>query len=115
MPEIGLFDAMYSARALRRLKPDPVPEEIITRILDAAIRAPSAGNSQNWTFIVVRDGEQRRRLGMIYRKASDIASEMYKARGRPAHMTEDQYRRLMTSGAYLWDPMGYSLVVLRPL
>jgi nitroreductase len=98
MPEIGLFDAIYSARALRRLKPDPVPEEIITRILDAAIRAPSAGNAQNWAFIVVRDGEQRRLLAMIYRKASDIASEMYKARGRPAHMTEEQYRRLMTSG-----------------
>jgi hypothetical protein len=32
-PEIGLFDAIYSARALRRLKPDPVPEELITRIL----------------------------------------------------------------------------------
>jgi hypothetical protein len=50
MPEIGLFDAIYSARALRRLKPDPVPEEIIARILDAAIRAPSAGNTQNWAF-----------------------------------------------------------------
>jgi nitroreductase len=62
MPEIGLFDAMYSARALRRLKPDPVPQEIITRILDAAIRAPSAGNAQNWAFIVVSDAEQRRRL-----------------------------------------------------
>ena len=45
MSEIGLFEAMYSARALRRLKPDPVPDEIITQILDAAIRAPSAGNS----------------------------------------------------------------------
>jgi nitroreductase len=114
MPEIGLFDAMYSARALRRLKPDPVPEEIITRILDAAIRAPSAGNAQNWAFILVRDGEQRRQLGMIYRKASDIASEMYKARGRPAHMTEEQYRRLLTSGAYLWDHMGEAPVLLVP-
>ena len=114
MPEIGLFDAIYSARSLRRLKPDPVPEEIIARILDAAIRAPSAGNAQNWAFIVVRDGEQRRRLGMIYRKASDIASEMYKARGRPAHMTEEQYRRLMTSGAYLWDHMGEAPVLLVP-
>ena len=76
MPEIALFDAIYSARALRRLKPDPVPEEIITRILDAAICAPSAGNAQNWAFVVVRDREQRRQLGLIYRKASDIASEM---------------------------------------
>ena len=114
MPEIGLFDAIYSARASRRLKPDPVPEEIITRVLDAAIRAPSGGNAQNWAFIVVRDGEQRRRLGMIYRKASDIASEMYKARGRPAHMTEEQYLRFVTSGAYLWDHMGEAPVLLIP-
>src|SRR5580693_8954734 len=114
MTEIGLFDAIYSARALRRLKPDPVPQEIITRILDAAIRAPSAGNAQNWTFIVVREAEQRRRLGLIYRKASDIASEMYKARGRPAHMTEEQYQRMLTSGAYLWDHMGEAPVLLVP-
>jgi nitroreductase len=114
MPEIGLFDAIYSARALRRLKPDPVPEEIITRILDAAIRAPSAGNAQSWAFIVVRDGEQRRRLGVIYRKASDIASEMYKARGRPAHMMEEQYRRMMSSGAYLWEHIGEAPVLLVP-
>jgi nitroreductase len=114
MPEIGLFDAIYSARALRRLKPDPVPEEIITRILDAAIRAPSAGNAQNWAFIVVRDGEQRRRLGVIYRKASDIASEMYKSRARPAHLTDEQYQRMLNSGAYLWDHMGEAPVLLVP-
>ena len=46
MTEIGLFDAMHTARALRRLKPDPVPEELMTRVLDAAIRAPSGGNAQ---------------------------------------------------------------------
>jgi nitroreductase len=114
MTEIGLFDAIYSARALRRLKPDPVPQEIITRILDAAIRAPSAGNAQNWAFIVVREAEQRRRLGMIYRKASDIAHEIYKARGRPAHMSDEQYRRFLTSGAYLWDHMGEAPVLLVP-
>jgi nitroreductase len=63
---------------------------------------------------VVRDAEQRRRLGLIYRKASDIASEMYKARGRPAHMTEEQYQRMLTSGAYLWDHMGEAPVLLIP-
>src|SRR6202034_4844251 len=114
MPEIELFDAIYSARALRRLKPDPVPEDIITRILDAAIRAPSAGNAQNWVFIVVRDAGLRCQLGVIYRKASDIASEMYKARARPAHMTDEQYRRMLTSGAYLWDHMGDAPVLLVP-
>ena len=63
MSEIGLFEAMYSARALRRLKPDPVPDEIITQILDAAIRAPSAGNSQHWVFVVVRDAERAAQVG----------------------------------------------------
>jgi nitroreductase len=114
MTEIGLFDAIYSARALRRLKPDPVPDEIITRILDAAIRAPSAGNAQHWAFVVVRDGELRRALGAIYRKASDIASAIYQARGRPAHMSEEQYQRFMSSGAHLWDHMGEAPVLLLP-
>ena len=114
MSEIGLFDAMYSARSLRRLKPDPVPDEIITRILDAAIRAPSAGNAQHWAFVVVRDAEQRRKLGAIYRKASDIASAVYRARGRPAHMSEEQYRRFLASGAYLWEHMGEAPVLLVP-
>ena len=114
MSDIGLFEAMYSARALRRLKPDPVPEEIITKILDAAIRAPSAGNSQHWVFVVVRDPELRRELGTIYRKASDIAKVIYQARARPEHMTEEQYQRMMSSGAYLWEHVGEAPVLLVP-
>jgi nitroreductase len=114
MSELGLFEAIQTARALRRLKPDPVPEALIGQVLAAAISAPSAGNAQNWTFLVVRDAEQRLKLGAIYRKASDIASAMYAARGRPAHMSEDQFRRMMSSGAYLWDHMGDAPVILVP-
>jgi nitroreductase len=114
MSEIGLFDAMYTARALRRLKPDPVPEDLINRILDAAIRAPSAGNSQGWIFIVVRDDVQRRRLGAIYRKASDEVAEIYAARGRPAHQTEKQYQAMLDAGAHLWNHLGDAPVLLIP-
>src|ERR1700679_3053243 len=99
--ELGLFEAIHTARALRRLKPDPVPEAVITRVLDAAIRAGSAGNPQNWAFLVVREEGRRRGLGDIYRKASKVAEAMYAARGRPAHLTEAQFQRLMHSGAYL--------------
>src|SRR5215831_8915214 len=102
MSEIGLFEAMYTARALRRLKPDPVPDEVITRVLDAAIRAPSGGNAQNWIFIVVREAAQRQRLGALYRKASDEVAEIYAARGRPEHMTDSQFKRLMEGGRHLW-------------
>jgi nitroreductase len=55
MAAIDLFEAMSTARALRRLKPDPVPDDLVTKVLDLAIRAPSGGNAQNWLFIVVRD------------------------------------------------------------
>lgn len=60
-----VFEAIYTARALRKLKSDPVADAVISRVLDAAIRAPSAGNAQNWIFVVVREGEQRKRLGAI--------------------------------------------------
>jgi len=114
MPEIGLFEAIHSARSLRRLKPDPVPEDMLTKILDAAIRAPSGGNAQNWAFVVVRDPEQRRKLGAIYRKASDIAEAIYAARGRPPHLTGRQFARMMAAGTHLWQHMGEAPVLLLP-
>jgi nitroreductase len=114
MTELDVLEAIHTARAVRRFKPDPVPDALITQILDAGIRAPSAGNAQNWAFVVVRDPQQRRRLGAIYRKASDIASAMYAARGRPAHLSEAQFGRLMTSGAFLSDHMGEAPVILVP-
>jgi nitroreductase len=114
MPDIGLFEAIYSARSIRRLKPNPVPEELITAVLDAAIRAPSGGNAQSWAFVVVRDPDQRRQLGAIYRKASDIAEAVYAARGRPPNLTERQFARLMTSGAHLWQHMAEATVLLIP-
>jgi len=58
--EIGLFEAMGTMRAMRRLKPDPVPEELIWRLIEAATTAPSGGNRQPWHFVVVRDPEAKR-------------------------------------------------------
>ncbi len=114
MSEIDLFEAMYTARALRKLKPEPVPEALIVRILEAGTRAGSGGNAQRWAFIVVRDAEQRRKLGEIYRRGSDISKAVYALRGRPPHMTEEQFQKMMTAGAYLWDHMGDAPVLLVP-
>lgn len=46
---------MYTMRALRRFKPDPIPEEVLFQIFDAAIRAPSGQNAQDWRFVIVTD------------------------------------------------------------
>lgn len=51
----AFFRIVYSTRALRRLKTDPVPEELLFQLIDAAIRAPSGQNAQDWRFIVVTD------------------------------------------------------------
>ena len=51
----AFFRVLYTTRALRRLKPDPVPEELLFQLVDAAIRAPSGQNAQDWRFVVVTD------------------------------------------------------------
>ncbi|MCH8350758.1 MAG: nitroreductase family protein [Chloroflexi bacterium] len=66
MTDISLFDAIHSQRAIRHFSADPVSGEAITTILEAAIRAPSGGNRQRWSFLVIRDRETKRRLGQWY-------------------------------------------------
>ena len=55
MDDISLFEAMHTQRAIRRFAPDAVPDQAITKILEAATRAPNGGNRQLWHFIVIRD------------------------------------------------------------
>ena len=50
---MDVFEALYTTRAMRRVKEDPIPEEIIKVMVDAAIRAPSGSNRQDWKFLVV--------------------------------------------------------------
>jgi nicotinate-nucleotide--dimethylbenzimidazole phosphoribosyltransferase len=68
MSEIGLFETIHSTRAIRHFRADPVPHELLTRVLSAAIQAASAGNRQNWLFVVVTDYALRRNIGDIYRR-----------------------------------------------
>ncbi len=101
MNEIGLFEAIYTVRALRRLKPDPVPDEIITKVLDAAIRAPSASNTQSWAFVVVKDARQRARLAEIYRQAWNMMQTMYRERRPAPHQSQAGYKKMMGAADHL--------------
>jgi nitroreductase len=114
MAEIGLFEAIYTARAIRHLKPDPVPDELIEKVIDAGIRAPSAVNYQNWIFIVVKDPSLRARIGRIYRDAGERIRTEYSSRlsDRPAHLAEDKFQRIMSSAAYLREHLGEAPVLL---
>ena len=113
-PDLDVFEAIRTARMLRVLKPDPVPDALIERILEAAICAPSAGNTQAWSFIAVTDETQRRRLGDAYRRASVSVREVYAAQERPSHMSEAQYLRVLRSGFHLHEHMGEAPVIFLP-
>jgi nitroreductase len=65
--ELGLFDAMYTQRALRYIRPDPIPDTLVRKVLEAGTRAPSGGNQQRWRFIVIRDAETKRWIQERYR------------------------------------------------
>ena len=69
MPErepLDVLDAIHSTRAMRYLKPDPIPDEVLWAILDAAIRGPTGGNNQGWGWLVVRDPELKRQIAEGY-------------------------------------------------
>ena len=59
-------EVISTTRSIRRIKPDPVPEDMLNRVLEAALWAPSGGNRQPWRMVVVRDTELKRALGGIY-------------------------------------------------
>lgn len=63
---MDIFEAMNTQRAMRRLKTDPVPDELIWRLLDAAVKAPSGGNRQPWNFIVIRDADTKAKIAEHY-------------------------------------------------
>ena len=75
------YEALYTTRAMRRVKPDPIPEIVQQRILDAAVRAPSGGNGQGWRFLLVDDPKIKGQLGPVYRGCMDkLWGSIYKDR-----------------------------------
>ena len=64
------FEVVHTQRAIRRFKPDPVPEEDLWKMIDAAIRAPSGSNTQPWAWLVVQDAGKR--AAMSLRQRSNI-------------------------------------------
>ena len=64
-----LGEAIFSQRAIRRVRPDPIPEEDVQHILEAAIHAPNGGNQQPWHFIVLRDPEVKAKFATLYEEA----------------------------------------------
>jgi nitroreductase len=106
---MDVFEALYTTRAMRRVRPDPIPAEVQARILDAAIRAPSGGNAQGWRFLLVDDPGIKSQLGPLYRDAiaqlwaSFYRENLERARATPEDPESASLLRVQASAQYLAD------------
>jgi nitroreductase len=103
---VDLTEALYTTRAMRRVRPDPIPADVQARILDAAIRAPSGGNAQNWRFLLVDDPDLIARIAPLYKAGIDslwetiYAPQVAWANEDPDDPERDQFLRVQRSAQW---------------
>jgi nitroreductase len=106
---MDLHEALYTTRAMRRVRTDPIPDDVQARMLDAAVRAPSGGNTQGWRFLLVDDPGVKARLGPLYRTGTErLWAEVYPDRvaavaADPDDPTNAQTGRMIRSAQHLAD------------
>ena len=104
-----LHEALYTTRAMRRVRPDPIPLDVQARILDAAIHAPSGGNQQNWRFLLLDDPAKKAALAPLYQHAmGELWKSIYKDQLDAAHADPDapesvQMLKVQRSAQWLAD------------
>lgn len=102
MPD--LYEAMSTLRAVRRLRPDPIPAEVLHRVLEAASWAPTGGNLQPWRVVVVRDRVKMARLGELYAASwHAYAKGHMKAVAGAPDAVQIANRKMLDAGNYLAD------------
>jgi nitroreductase len=102
MPDI--FEIMSTMRAMRRLKPDPVPEELIHKILQAGQWAPNGGNTQRWKFLVVKDPAIKKQVQVYYKRLFDEqVGPRYRNSPPPPGSDPARQQRQLAANEYLTD------------
>jgi nitroreductase len=97
-----LFEIMQTTRSMRRLKPDPVSNELIRKILEAGVCAPSGGNMQRWRFLLIRDTQIKETVGAYYKRAWDEqVAPRYRAGDPAPGMSRERFLRLLDAAEYL--------------
>jgi nitroreductase len=106
MAGMDVLEAIYTTRAMRRLKRDPIPIDVLRAIMDAAIRAPSGSNQQGWSFVVVQDPHLRAELAKVYKPAIDALFQPGGAYYDALHSDDPANARVKSmarSGLYLGE------------
>ncbi len=106
---MDVYEALYTTRAMRRVRPDPIPMDIQAKILDAAIRGPSGGNAQDWRFLLVDDPDIKAQIGPHYRACMDrlwstiYAERIAKADADPDSEESRETHQMVKSAQHLAD------------
>ena len=99
-----LFEIIHTTRAMRRLKPDPVPDELIGKILLAGQAAASGGNAQRWRFLVLKDQKIKQAVQTYYKRAFDeVVGPRYATSSPPPGSDAARYKRQLAAVEYLTD------------
>lgn len=110
---MDLYEAMSTQRAVRRLRPDPIPDEVLERVLQAACWAPTGGNQQPWRVVVVTDPEKKAGLQTIYAPEWRRYADGFLARleGLPEDQL-DKWRRVVAAGDHLAEHLAEAPAIL---
>ena len=108
---MDIYAAMSTLRAVRRLRPDPIPPGVLHRVLQAGCWAPTGGNQQPWRMIAVSDSKMKEGLAAIYGTewAAYVAVFLDRVAGSP---DEEKWKRVAASGNYLADHLHQAPVIL---
>ncbi len=109
MVETDLFDIMYSCRSMRRLKTDPVPFELIHKVIEAGTQGPSGGGVQAWRFVVVAEQQVKEQIAEIYLRGWRGAEANYAKAG----LTPENSKNVRAA-AYLAEHLAEAPVLLIP-
>jgi len=104
---MDFFEVVRTQRAIRRFRPDPVPDQLVHEVIAAATRAPSARGAEPWGFVVVRDPACRADIGSLYQSAWDAGQRMIDAADADRDLKEaPHYARMMRDAATLAQTIG---------
>lgn len=107
MSAMIVYEAMSTLRAVRKLRSDPIPADVLERVFEAATWAPTGGNRQPWRMIVVTDRTVKTRLGELYKEKWNDYAVMH--RKMASGLSDDQRaadERTLAAGDHLADHMG---------
>ena len=99
-----VFEIMSTTRSMRRLKPDPVPDDLIRKVLEAGLGAANGGNTQKWRFMVVKNTAIKQAVQVWYKKAFDeVVGPRYATSAPPPGVTAPKYQRQHGAVEYLTE------------